>query len=182
MKEITPVDLTQTLKGSGFYRGDSLVRNAFDFSQKNYLPISTMHELQKRIFFPEKFPENLRLNLTENQLDYLKQSMKSLPYQKGYDRKEYYDSYVKFFVFGDYKEELPDYIKIYNKVGYAYGHVIDCAYIVDERRNVECIITAALLVNEDGIFNDDKYEYDTVGIPFLDILGDRILYYLASAK
>jgi hypothetical protein len=39
------------------------------------------------------------------------------------------------------------------------------------------MITATILVNEDGIYNDDQYEYETVGIPFLAELG-RELYQL----
>ena len=37
------------------------------------------------------------------------------------------------------------------------------------------MVTATILVNKDGIFNDDAYEYDEIGIPFLAELG-RALY------
>ena len=95
----------------------------------------------------------------------------------GYDKTEYYDSYVKFLMFGDVTQPMPEYIKIYNKVGYAYGTLTDCAYIHDIRNNVEFMVTATILVNKDGIFNDDAYEYDEIGIPFLAQLG-RELYNL----
>jgi hypothetical protein len=39
------------------------------------------------------------------------------------------------------------------------------------------MLTATILVNKDGIFNDDAYEYDEVGIPFLAALG-RAIYTL----
>ena len=68
-------------------------------------------------------------------------------------------------------------IKIYNKVGYAYGTLTDCAYIKDTRNNIDFMVTATILVNKDQIFNDDNYEYDEVGIPFLAQLG-RELYEL----
>ena len=38
-----------------------------------------------------------------------------------YDYDNYYESYVKFFMFGDNQSPMPDNIRIYNKVGEAYG-------------------------------------------------------------
>ena len=70
---------------------------------------------------------------------------------------------------------MPEHIIIYNKVGYAYGYLTDCAYIVDKKKNKEYIITATIYVNKNGIFNDDMYEYDTVGLPFLAELGRQLL-------
>ena len=51
----------------------------------------------------------------------------------------------------------------FNKVGLAYGYVTDNAYIVDFEHGVEFLLTAVVLVNENGIFNDGAYEYDEVG-------------------
>ncbi|MDP3682829.1 MAG: hypothetical protein Q8S01_02755, partial [Ignavibacteria bacterium] len=82
---------------------------------------------------------------------------------------------VKFFFCGDTKDTLPDYIKIYNKVGMAYGYLIDNAYIVDSNNKIEFLLSAVIYVNEDEIFNDDKYEYDEIGLPFLANLG-RVIY------
>lgn len=161
-------------KGKGFYAGDSLYTEPFHFGLKNYYPISTQHEVLRRVIFPEVFDGDKRFNLSVEQHDFLLKSMAVLPYQAGYARDEYYDGYVKFFMFGDSKEPIPEHIKIYNKVGYAYGTLTDCAYIKDTRNHVDFMITATILVNEDGIFNDDNYEYDEVGIPFLAQLGREI--------
>jgi hypothetical protein len=72
---------------------------------------------------------------------------------------------------------MPKHIKIYNKVGYAYGTLTDNAYIKDTKNNIDFMLTATILVNSDEVFNDDAYEYDEVGIPFLAQLG-RELYQL----
>ncbi len=101
--------------------------------------------------------------------------MRMLPREAGYDPEEYYDGYCKFFMYGDSREQIPDHIQIFNKVGFAYGTLTDCAYIRDELNEVEFMVSATILVNQDGIFNDDAYEYDEVGIPFLAALG-RALY------
>ena len=92
-----------------------------------------------------------------------------------YDPETYYDSYVKFFLFGDSKERMPADVRIFNKVGLAYGYLVDNAYIVDLEANVEFLLTAVLLVNDNGIFNDGVYEYDEVGFPFLAELG-RVIH------
>jgi hypothetical protein len=83
----------------------------------------------------------------------------------------HYPSYGKFFLYGDTKAPFPPNVRIFNKAGWAYGTLTDNAYIVDFDKGVEFFLTATILVNEDGIFNDDKYEYETVGKPFLARLG-----------
>ena len=92
-----------------------------------------------------------------------------------YDPKQYYDSYAKFFMFGDSKAPIPEKIRIFNKVGLAYGYLTDNAYIVDFEHNIEFLLTATILVNRNEIFNDGNYEYNEVGLPFLAELG-RGLY------
>jgi hypothetical protein len=37
------------------------------------------------------------------------------------------------------------------------------------------VLSATLYVNADGVLNDDRYEYDTIGYPFLAELGRRVL-------
>ena len=91
-----------------------------------------------------------------------------------YKEDEFYDSYGKFFLYGDSKDRIPEQFKIYNKVGYAYGTLTETAYIVDEKAGIEFLLTATILVNKNEIFNDDTYEYEEIGIPFLAQLGREI--------
>ncbi len=164
-------------KGEAFYEEDSLISEAFDFSFKNYYPIKTQHGLLKRVIFPEKFNEQERFNLNKSQREYLLSAMHTLPKDLGYDPEKFYDSYGKFFIYGDSKENIPKHVEIYNKVGYAYGTLTDCAYILDTKNNIEFLLTATILVNKNGVFNDDTYEYETIGIPFLAELGREIYKY-----
>lgn len=179
---IKPLQLNRIKKGKGFYANDSLHRGPFDFSLKNYYPIPAQHALLKRVIFPEAFPEEQRFNLSGEQRDFLLEAMHTLPPKLGYDPEEFYDSYVKFFMFGDSTDPMPEHIKIYNKVGYAYGTLTDCAYIQDTRNEVEFMITATILVNSDGVFNDDAYDYDEVGIPFLAQLGRELYQFELERK
>jgi hypothetical protein len=169
-----PLQLNKLKKGIGFMKDDVFVNEPFDFSNKNYYPLETLHNTMKRIVFPEVFTATERFNLTEKDREFILFSMQNLPKNAGYNSTEYYDGYCKFFMFGDTKENIPSTIKIYNKVGDAYGTLIDCAYIVDFENKVEFIVSATLLVNKDGVFNDDKYEYDAIGFPFLAELGRQL--------
>ena len=172
-----PLELNKIRKGTGFYEEDSLLEGPFDFSLKNHYPIDAQHGVLKRVIFPEKFSEKEKFRLTESQSEYLLSTMHTLPKAVGYDPVEYYDGYCKFFLYGDTKENIPDHIKIYNKVGFAYGTLTDCAYIVDTKNDVEFMLSATILVNKDGIFNDNQYEYDGIGIPFLAELGRQLYDY-----
>jgi hypothetical protein len=180
--EPTPLDLVGITKGFGYFENDSLLNEPFDFSYKNYYPIGSQHGVLKRIIFPELFNKNERFNLSNDQREFLLTTMHTLPKDVGYDPTEYYDGYCKFFIYGDSKEPMPEHIKIYNKVGFAYGTLTDCAYITDEKNKVEFMLTATILVNKDGIFNDDKYEYDEIGIPFLAALGREFYNYELKRK
>ena len=164
-------------KGIGFYARDSLYQEPFDFSLKNHYPIEAQHALLKRVMFPEQFPIHKKFDLSNDQLKFLQHAMQILPREVSYDPTEYYDGYGKFFIYGDVKDTIPEHIEIYNKVGYAYGTLTDCAYIKDTKNNIDFMLTATILVNKDEIFNDDNYEYDEVGIPFLAQLGREIYAY-----
>lgn len=182
-QKFTPLTINKVKKGKGYLNDNtnSIVNVPFDFSLKNDYPIETLHNTLKRIFFPENFKEHERFKLSDKYRDFIIYSMQNLPKNAGYDPKEYYDGYCKFFMYGDTKENIPDHIKIYNKVGDAYGTLTDCAYIVDTKNNIEFMLTATILVNKNQIFNDGIYEYDKVGFPFLAELG-RQLYNLTKAK
>lgn len=172
-----PLLLNSIEKGKGYYDDGDLIMEPFDFALKNYYPIDAQHAVMKRIIFPELFSKKEQFHIDKEQRQRLLKAMSVLPRDVGYNTRKFYDSYGKFFMYGDTKEPVPKTPKIYNKVGYAYGTLTDCAYIKDTKNDIEFLITATILVNQDGIFNDDLYEYESVGIPFLAELG-RELYQL----
>ncbi len=172
-----PADYLQiqnVIKGEAYIKDGVKINEPFSFEIKNYFPIETQHKLMKRLFFPEIFEEDQTFHLNNNDEEFLKDAMSSLPREQNYDEAEYYDSYAKFFMYGDLKERIPPHIRIYNKVGYAYGTLTETAYIKDFENDVEFLVSATLLVNENRIYNDNKYEYDEVGIPFMAALGREI--------
>ena len=176
------LELLEIKKGVGYYENEELVEVPFNFSQKNYYPISSQHNVLKRILFPDNFKETERFHISAEQRNFLLEAMHTVPQKAGYDATTYYDSYCKFFLYGDSKENIPEHLEIYNKVGFAYGTLTDCAYVKDTENNVEFLLTATILVNKDGIFNDDAYEYEEIGIPFLAQLGREIYHQELNRK
>lgn len=172
-----PLELQAIRKGTGYIDGDSIVPEPFDFSLKNYLPITSLDGILKRVIFPEEFPPSQRFHLSPAQHTFLLEAMQITPREAGYDPEEYPDGYCKFFLFGDTKDQIPGALQIFNKVGFAYGTLTDCGYIRDARNGVEFMLTATILVNGDGVFNDNLYEYDEIGIPFLAALGRAVYEY-----
>lgn len=181
-KSITPLEIKGTLKGKGHIKEGTLVSSPMDFTFKNAFALKDQHQLMKQLFFPDNFKAKKKIQLGPSEEIRLKNMMRTLPRAAGYDPARYTDSYAKFFLYGDTKEPIPPHIKIYNKAGSAYGTVTETAYIVDEKEKVSFLLSATILVNENGIFNDDIYEYDTLGIPFLAQLGREFHQYAIDTK
>ncbi|MET2984289.1 serine hydrolase [Aureibaculum conchae] len=174
-KSLESLSIEKLSKGKGYLDKGELVNKPMDFSFKNYLPVTSLHNTMKQLMFPEIYPKEKQFHLLENDRKFLMDMMKISPKEAGYNGDEYYDSYVKFLMFGDDKSAMPDHIEIYNKVGYAYGYLTDCAYIKNRTTNKEYIITATIHVNKNRIFNDGVYETETIGIPFLAELGRQLV-------
>ena len=169
--------LKNEIIGDGFIRNDSLIHQMFSFEDKNYISLRDLHEITKMIIFRNMYSGDKIFRMSDDFYDFILQSMSwnTLEGAKyGYTEPKYWDSYVKFFLFGDSKNEIPKNFKIYNKVGFAYGHLTETAYIIDLENNIEFILSCTLRVNENNIYNDGVYQYDSVGIPFLSNLGKSI--------
>jgi len=174
--------------GKGFMQNGSLVNQPKDFGQNNFISVANLQDVLKAVIFPEAIPEDRRFNLNDEDYRFLYQYMSQLPKETTYPNymadtsSHYYDSYSKFFIFGDTKDTIPGHIRIFNKIGMAYGFLIDNAYVVDFENNIEFMLTAAIYVNENQVFNDNVYEYDEIGLPFMAELGRAIFEYELARK
>ena len=163
--------------GSGYLNAhDSLINAPMDFTRHNRIPLEDLQQILQTVIFPLSFPESKRFHLSESDYSflyrYLSQYPSETPFPK-YDTIAFVDSYVKFY-FLDTGRRMPDHIRVFNKVGWAYGFLTDVSYIVDFNNHTEFMLTATVYANEDGILNDDKYEYETLALPFLYRLGQDI--------
>ena len=165
--------------GKAHYANDSLINEPIDFTKSNNVTLYHLQQLLQSVLFPESMTAEKRFGLTG--LDYiflyrfLSQYPSETDYPK-YDTTEYYDSYVKFF-FKHGGKNIPPHIRVFNKTGWAYGCMTDVSYIVDFKNKIEFMLTATIYVNSDGVMNDDKYDYDTIGLPFLYKLGQFFYEY-----
>ncbi len=151
-----------------------------EFTYKNAFPLEAQHDLLKRIMFPESFPTSKRFHLTKEDYDFLKKYMSMYPTESDYPSykkdSNIFPAYCKFLYYGgDRNAELNPNLTIYNKVGDAYGFLLDNAYLVDKQTKKEILVSVSMLCNEDEIFNDDKYDYETIGFPFMKELGKLLL-------
>jgi hypothetical protein len=113
-------------------------------------------------------------------MQYLSQYPSETNYPK-YDEKIFHDSYVKFF-FYDSTHRVPDHIRIFNKVGWAYGFLTDVSYVLDNKNNIDYMLSATVYVNSDGVVNDSKYDEEEIGFPFLRMIGKIIYDYELNRK
>lgn len=157
-----------------------------DFSKMNYVPLSDIHDLLKRLLFNEQLPKEKQLTLSTYDQLFLIQYLSMLPRESispKYNPKTYYDSYKKYFIYGDSKKTITDTnLVITNIVGQSYGFMTDCAYIQDKKNQIEFMLSATIYTNENEIINDGKYEYNSLALPFLAELGRQILKYEKRSK
>ena len=183
--ELPPQNLKGFLKGIGYVELENIIYEPMNFEKKNRISIRNLEGIMKRIIFPEAFQIKERFNLTTEDYNFLKYWMSRTTLESNYpdyNSENYWDSYVKFFIYGDKKDVMNPEIRIYNKVGDAYGTITDVAYIKDKKNEIEFFLTATILVNENKIFNDDIYESDQIGIPFLAALGRAVLEEIKKDK
>ena len=166
--------------GKGYYDNrDSLVNEPIDFTKANNVPLEYLQQMLQAALFPLSLPAKQRFNLSDDDYKFLYQYLSQYPSETNYpkyDTAQYYDNYVKFY-FRDSSHHMPSYIRVFNKVGWAYGFLIDVSYVVDFKNKVEFMLSSTLYVNSDGILNDDKYDYETIGWPFLYQLGQTVYQY-----
>ena len=146
-----------------------------DFAVKNAYPLQAQHDVIKALMFPDAVDERMRFKLSDEDYVFLYRNMSGYPGESGIpeysDPDEYPDGYVKFFLYGGDTPEIAENVRIFNKVGNAYGFQTDAAYVVDFEHGIEFLLAATVYTNANGTFNDDQYEYDEIGSPFLRDLG-----------
>ncbi len=170
-----------SLKGKAYIKNDTLIKAPFDFTYKNFYSLLTQQKLLQAFLFPESVAANNRFDLTPEDRHFVLKYMSQLPTETSYpDYKSdtsYYDAFCKFFMYGESHEKIPSSIRVFNKVGDAYGYLLDNAYIIDTEHNIELMLTAVINTNTDDIYNDGIYEYHTIGYPFMKHLGKAVYNY-----
>ena len=171
-------NLDNLLQGKFQILNGEKVATPFNFKTKNKASLRDLDGVMKRIIYPDLFQEQDRINLSDQDYNFLRYWMSrftfediGIEYQKD---SKYFDSYNKFFIYGDSTNAVDRKIRIYNKVGVAYGALTDISYIRDYQKKIEFFLSATIYVNQNQIVNDNIYEYDDLGIPFLAELARQV--------
>ncbi len=169
--------------GSGFMNAKKQFKPPLSFEFSNNLPLIDVHNMLINLVMGK----GSQFGISESDRDFMLKYMAMYPgeseIQAYHNRQTYFPAYKKYLIYGrDSKAKIDSNVRIYNIVGWGYGHVSDCAYITDKKSGAEFFLSAQLYCNEDGILNDDKYEYATIGFPFLKRLGEIILDYERSKR
>jgi hypothetical protein len=166
--------------GKGYMADGQRVNSPMDFSAKNRLSLTDLDSIIKRIVLPQLFPASAQFAISAAQREFLLRYMAMLPAESvspRYDRASYPDNYAKFFMLPVDAQSFPSSMRIFNKTGWAYGHLIDSSYIIDVEHGIEFFLSAVIYTNSNGILNDDQYETEQTGLPFLQQLGNFLYQY-----
>ncbi|WP_233789442.1 serine hydrolase [Sphingobacterium sp. HMA12] len=174
------IKLANTLQGKGYMNDqDQLIHEPWSFEGLNVYALEDQQLILKKLLFPEAFKSKDTFNLEEEDYNLLYDYMSRYPFESDfpkYDPVEFWPTYSKLLFYGREKDaELNPNIRIFNKYGDSYGYNIDNAYIVDFEHGVEFLLAVVVQSNENGIYNDGIYEYETVTYPFLKNIG-QLLY------
>ena len=165
-------------KGERRYFKGEILDESLNFSEKNRSSITDMHNLIKYIFYPEIFDSTITFNLNVEDYDFLRYWMSRFTYEdigeKFIEDENFFETYNKFFIHGDEQSVSNEQIRVYNKIGQAYGTSIDNGLIKNYQDNVEFILTATIYTNKNKVINDNLYEYDDIAVPFLAKLSRAI--------
>lgn len=163
---------------------DSLITGPYDFSRGNETSLADLTDMLKAVLFPGSVPAKRQFKLSQSDRQFLLQYMSQYPGETNYpkyDTSKFFDSFTKFY-FRNSSHAIPDYIRVFNKPGWSYGFLTDVAYIADFKHHIEYMLSCTLYVNEDGVINDNKYDYDSVGFPFMTALGQAVYQYELHRK
>jgi hypothetical protein len=179
-------DFSRTIKiGKAHWdRNDSLVQGPFDFTEHNNISLLDLQQILQSVLFPASVPKQQRFSLSDDDYHFMFRYLSQFPSETPdpkYDSTIFYNSYVKFF-FRDSTHQIPPNVRVFNKVGWAYGFLTDVSYVADFEHKTEFMLSATMYVNSDEVVNDSQYDYDNIGHPFLYHLGQTIYRYELNRK
>ena len=157
-----------------------------DFSSSNYLSLPDVTAMLRSVLFPYSVDSSRRFKISEEDRKFMLHYLSMLPRESAsprYGPKDYYDSYKKYFLWGDSRQPIQqDSIRVFNIVGQSYGFTADVAYICDFKNKTEFMLSAVIYTNKEDIMNTGKYQINTQALPWFSELGKTIYNYDRKRK
>ncbi|MBL6721714.1 MAG: serine hydrolase [Planctomycetes bacterium] len=183
----SPADHPSLLCGKAWVGGgDTRHEEPFRFHDKNRVDLLELQDFLVELVRPEidtgrrGFP-----GLSVDQRAFLLEAMASLPRAStnpAYDPEKYTDDYVKFLLPGLARVVPAEHLRIWNKVGLAYGFTIENAYVEDARTGRGFFVAIALYTNPNETLNDGVYGYDELAFPFHAAVGEVLAQQLLAPR
>ena len=169
-------NISNLKKGEKRFINGEIKNESLDFSSKNRSSVTDMHNIMKNLIYPEISISTFNLNVED--YDFLRYWMSRFTYEdigaKYIGNAKFFNSYNKFFIHGTDTILSNTDVRVYNKIGQAYGTSTDSAYIKNYKEDVEFFLTATIYTNKNEIINDNIYEYEDTAIPFLSRLSNAL--------
>lgn len=177
---------TELELGTAWLDGGKQVDGPMSFARKNAIALQDLQDVLVEVVRPEidtgkrGFPE-----LTTGQRAFLVQALGELPRESRnprYDPSTTPDHHCKFVLRGVRRVLPAEHVRVFDKIGRAYGFSIENAWIEDTRTGAGCFLAIVLYTNPDGVLNDDRYGYDELADPFLDAVGEVVARAVFGAR
>ena len=169
-------NISNLKKGEKRFINGEIKNESLDFSSKNRSSLTDMHNIMKNLIYPETSLSKFNLNVED--YDFLRYWMSRFTYEdlgtKYIGDSKFFNSYNKFFIHGTDTILNNTDVRVYNKIGQAYGTSTDSAYIKNYKEDLEFFLTATIYTNKNKIINDNIYEYGDTAIPFLSKLSKAL--------
>jgi hypothetical protein len=161
--------------GRAYLAGETRVEEPMDFAGKNRIALADLQRGLCMLVRPEADCGGPGFALAPADRELLLAAMSQYPAESTnpvYAAADHPDDEVKFLLPGLARVVPKDRLRVYNKIGQAYGFSTDNAWVLDSQSGRSFFLAATLYTNEDGVLNDDRYEYAEVARPFLAALGE----------
>jgi len=172
----TSSNISNLKKGKKRFLDGEIENKSLDFSLKNRSSLTDMHNIMKNLIYPDISSSTFNLNVED--YDFLRYWMSRFTYEdlgaKYIGDPKFFNSFNKFFIYGNDTILSNADVRVYNKIGQAYGTSTDSAYIKNYKEDIEFFLTATIYTNKNEIINDDIYEYGDTAIPFLSRLSKAL--------
>lgn len=162
--------------GVGYLSGGRRVDGPMSFDEKNAIALEDLQDLMVEVVRPEidtgkrGFPA-----LGARHRAFLVRTMGELPREsRNPDYRDLEDHYCKFVWRGVSRVVPREHLRVYDKVGRAYGFSTENAYVEDGRTGRGFFLSIVVYTNPDGVLNDDRYAYAETADPFLDAVGELV--------
>ena len=172
----TSSNISNLKKGKKRFLDGEIENKSLDFSLKNRSSLTDMHNIMKNLIYPDISSSTFNLNVED--YDFLRYWMSRFTHEdlgaKYIGDPKFFNSFNKFFIYGNDTILSNADVRVYNKIGQAYGTSTDSAYIKNYKEDIEFFLTATIYTNKNEIINDDIYEYGDTAIPFLSRLSKAL--------